>query len=128
MTDPLAMPQHYTCREAVARLDELGIPLSVRKLRDLIARGEIGCRRPGGRVVIGEDQLQDYLQHVTEKPAWQGDGNPANTGLAESAEANTGTSTGTTERLDVSAARRRALRIVEKPKRGKPNSSSSECS
>ena len=63
--------KHYTLEQAAAKLAEIGIEISPRTLRRRIDAGELACRRPGGRLVIGEDQLNAFLEAalVPERPA-----------------------------------------------------------
>ena len=97
------IPRHFTYSEAVVALCEIGINLSERTLKRLVKERKLGCRRPGGRVFIGEDQLKEYIESTTCPPLPEKTGENDYWGPARNTSA---------PKLDAAAARRRCEELV----------------
>ena len=107
-------PRHFTYAEAVVALSEVGISLSERTIKRLVKERKLGCRRPGGRVFIGEDQLKEYIESTTCPPL------PVQT---EKSEYRVSAQRLPTSKLDAVAARRLCEKTLGISKRKKRDTS-----
>lgn len=58
----LVMPKLMTIPEARERLLEIGLPCSVITVERWIRRGELGSRKVGGRRLVAESDLCEFVK------------------------------------------------------------------
>lgn len=112
MNNGLLATQHYTEAEAAALLTERGMATSVKTIRRERDRGRLGFRKIAGKIRIGRDQLEAYIERMTVPPCPASDMKA--TGPADTRPADTGRFIGTTREIAVQAASELAIETIER--------------
>lgn len=130
-TNVLIYTKHYTVPDTADYLRGIGITVSADTVQREIDDGRLGCRRIRGKIFVGEDQIEDYLQGATacprknEQPK-EGSTKSGNIGSTAVPGVPSGTSAALTSAAARSAGDQLLERILKGQKAPSTNTSSSK--